>query len=126
MGGVDKLDCYSTMHKCHIRVQRWYLQIFFQLIYITISNSWLIFREKGFKMHLRTFISSITTSIEAKYRVELSNRRRKRPLLIKGPVDAETHWPIYNEKRNRCFHCKTGYTFIKCETCDKFLCLNDK
>lgn len=39
----------------------------------------------------------------------------------KDGVDPMAKW---NEKRQKCFHCKTGFSYISCKKCNIWLCLN--
>ncbi len=37
--------------------------------------------------------------------------------------DGFNHLPACTEKRQRCKYCKEGFSFIKCEKCNVWLCL---
>ena len=38
--------------------------------------------------------------------------------------DGVDHMPQWNEKRQRCLNCKTGFSYISCMKCNIWLCLN--
>lgn len=146
MGGVDLLDCIMGHYKIKLRSKRYYIRLFYHLLDLVMSNSWLLYR----KIHTDTGRSGNTLN-SANFRVEIAetlckygtkHRENKRNSGMendikkkRGPAqhvppkdvrrDQYGHWPEWVEKRMRCKvpGC-TGYTQTICEKCGVALCYN--
>lgn len=141
MGGVDLLDkmCYS--YRFAIRSKRWYLYIFWHTVKMAAVNAWLMQRridqQQGQKSApLREFLAELATSLvlylkrSAGRPSEENLPPAKKQACMAIPRDVRTdgtqHWPIWNERRNRCKACTGGYTFISCSKCQVSLCINKR
>ena len=58
MGGVDKADMLFLYIKQNAKQTKWYYQIFFQLLTLSVVNAWTIYREIGGNGALLDFIIS--------------------------------------------------------------------
>lgn len=142
MGGVDLLDSLLGRYKIIQRSKKWYIRLFYHLLDLSVINSWLLYvrikREK-FQPHLQLskFRLELAQSLCKYGQVVTPTRGRpansvkpKKSNAAKGPnqdvrLDSISHWPEYNQKRQRCKMpgCK-GFSFIQCIKCKVYLCLN--
>lgn len=138
MGGVDLLDkmCYS--YRFPMRAKRWYMYIFWHTVKIAAVNGWFLHKRHAQQqgngtMPLRSFLSELATGLVL-YRKRPPGRPSQENLPLVRKVlteiprdvrkDGAEHWPLWNERRNRCKVCPGGYTFISCSKCQTYLCLN--
>ena len=54
--------------------------------------------------------------------------RKRKAASVPNPtkdiqLDRVGHFPEFQDKQQRCHHCKTGYSHIKCTKCGVHLCL---
>lgn len=147
MGGVDLLDSFIGRNKIKIRSKKWYMRMFYHLLDVTITNSWILYKrvnvQRGTDTKLLTLadfrvklgetlckFGSVARhvgrpSTEISKKIELKRKRHSScPLPPKeARLDKLDHCPIWAEKRLRCKvpKCK-GYTFVKCSKCRVSLC----
>ena len=142
MGGIDKLDMMCSFYKASAKCHRWYIYIWFHTVVIALANAWFLYRRNlkilnttAKFMALRKFQAEVALSL-----VHVQKRRAGRPALDalapppkKAAVqssptqdmqfDGFNHLPACTEKRQRCKYCKEGFSFIKCQKCNVWLCL---
>ena len=143
MGGVDLSDMLMSLYRIAIRPQRWYLRIIYYLIYLSLSNGWLLYRRHLTQMQEKKYMSLLNfraqvadALINVGKPADLTSRKRGRPSLedaeedrapppvrrIPAPstiarLDRFDHFPTNSEKRGRCRRCKNGYTQMTCTKC---------
>lgn len=135
MGGVDLSDMLISLYAIDRKSKKWYMRVFYHLIGISISNSWLLYRRHLQQMYgsnskfisLSQFIQSIAHALA---RAGKTNRRfstvtENRP-VADVRYDSIDHLPIHIGKRMRCknINC-TGTTRFSCRKCNVSLCLNE-
>ena len=152
MGGVDLCDMLLALYRICQRSVKYYMHIFYYCLGISIANGWLLHRrhseQKGInKKHQLTllkFKSKVASSLL--HSAKSSGVKRGRPSLQENELkqgkrgrqpsvptpsadirkDSVGHFPYFEEKQQRCHHCKTGYTSIQCSKCKVHLCLVKK
>ena len=119
MGGVDRSDQNIGAYRIMIRGKKWYYPIFLHLIYLAVTNSFLLYRSSkmgaGIKSHLdlmgfRLEVASFLMGHGMKSKVmprQISKEQR---------YDGLNHL-VAEAQTNRCAECKknTSYKCIKCE-----------
>jgi len=69
MGGVDLLDAIIGRYKISIKSRKWYMRLFYHLVDITVTNSWIlqkrIYESKGqkYKSSLADFHEELAISL---------------------------------------------------------------
>jgi len=147
MGGVDLLDANIGRYKISIKSRKWYMRLFYHLIDITVTNSWIlqkrIYESKGqkYQSSLADFREELAVSLCQMG--ELVSPKRGRPLkedklgnitdkkrqrnVNTTPIDVRfdgfQHMPEWSQSRQKCKYlgCK-GITYISCAKCSKALC----
>lgn len=150
MGGVDLLDSMIGRGKIKIRSKKWYMRIYYHLLDVTITNSWILYKKVSFHrgtekkrmMTLADFRLKLSVTLcklnhvsrnvgrpptEVSRKIDL---KRKHPSCCPIPpkearLDKVDHWPQWFQKRLQCKmpQCN-GYTFLKCSKCRISLCCN--
>lgn len=150
MGGVDFLDSMIGRNKIKIRSKKWYMRIYYHLLDLTITNSWILYRRVNFHrgiekeklLTLSRFRVSLAHTLckfgHVKTRIgrpptELSRQiSLKRKYHTKSPIppkearlDKIDHWPTWCDNRLQCKKpkCK-ALTFTRCSKCHVALCCN--
>ena len=153
MGGVDLCDMLMSMYRIRHRSTKYYMHIVFYCIGAAVVNGWLLYRRQMTQknvpsknqMSLLAFQSEIAVGLcKAGKTSGETARPRGRPST--SPVPAATpsrkrkatsapnptrdvqldqcgHFPMFQDKQQRCRHCKTGYSHVKCCKCEVHLCL---
>lgn len=148
MGGVDLLDSFIGRNKIRIRSKKWYMRIFYHLLDLTITNSWILYRrvniQRGIdKKNLLTLadfrvklgetlckfgsvsrhVGRPSTEITKKIALKRKHHSSCRLPPKEARLDKLDHWPIWSENRLQCKvpKCK-GYTSVKCSKCRVSLC----
>nr|CAI5851207.1 unnamed protein product [Callosobruchus analis] len=150
MGGVDKTDFLIQLYRIFIRSRKWTLRVIFHFVTMSITNSWLEYRQdaklrnipKKENLDLLSFTFSIAKSL-AKCDRDVISRKRGRPSSadctpqpfkkkLKIDVrpqtdiryDAVGHWPVMDLKPQRCKKelCQSR-SRVKCEKCNVHLCM---
>lgn len=148
MGGVDLMDSHIGRHHIRIKSKKWYFRLFYHLIDMVVVNSWILLTskqeikkmsQKDFRTELAVTLMTIGMSSTPKRgrpagreiieqeglkRLKASAAPRPPIPVIKDKTD---HWPVWDEKRNRCkmANCK-GNTNVKCSKCNLNLCFHSK
>ena len=134
MGGVDLMDQKTAAYRLDRKSKfRFYLRIFFDLMDVALVNSHIVYQSiGGSKLSLLDFKIVVAQNLIGKYtnrqRSFPQNRPSKRRFLEEpGPANLPDHLPEYQVQRGRCHYCKIEgkdmKTFVKCTTCDLYLCL---
>ena len=124
MGGVDLIDQRtSTYHLDRKSKIRFYLRIFFDLLDVSVVNSYLIFNSMfGVTMSLLDYKISVAKSLIGSFcsraRSFPSQRTTKRKISQVMPSDFPQHLPEFQVSRRRCAYCKAEgkdtKTFVAC------------
>ena len=133
MGGVDPMDQRTIAYRLDRKsFVRFYLRIFFDLMYVTCVNSYLIYNIKHpTKLPLLDYKIVVAKNLIHyhqgwKRAVPMSrpSKRRNQPESIDNH---EGHLPDYQMMRKRCAYCamesKENRTFAICLACNIPLCL---
>ena len=149
MGGVDFVDMLISLYRTKIKSRRWYLKVLFHCVDIAKVNAWLLYRRhcelkkvpKPKQQPLLDFCLEICESLikcgkstqkrkagrpsnEGSARPEKRGRKPDTPLPFQSTrSDCVHHWPECREAKNRCRHCKKGYSRTYCSKCNVCLCL---
>lgn len=114
MAGVDRSDQYSTCYEIDRKSKKWWKRVFYRLLMIAVSNSWIIFKKfKTEEMPLITFLMLLSESL-----IEIGKRGAKTKPKIRadtGPAikrlklftESVGHQPIKKESMRRCTLCAT-------------------
>lgn len=141
MGGVEKKNCLVSLYRSRCKSRRWYIHAFYYLLDTCVVNAWLLHGKEMGKnrkvMSPKEFRYAIADGL-----INCGKQRRGRPgqetlnKKINTPraprpkelirTDGTGHWTVFDEQRQRCRHCKTGFTKVKCCKCDVHLCQNAK
>lgn len=132
MAGVDKADQYATYYEIDRKSNKWWKRVFYRLLLIAVSNSWIIyksFQEK--KMPLIDYLIPLSEEliekgkIGAKYQRSTRIGRPAKRLKLMGNVG---HQPIRRGSRRRCKQCSKAKeqvrTWYICSTCEVPLCVD--
>lgn len=132
MGGVDKSDQYSTCYEIDRKSNKWWKRVFYRLMLIAVSNSWIIykkFQEK--KMSLIDFLLPLSEDLieigkggTKNLRKSGTGRPPKRVKLMRNIG----HLPVKIGTRRRCRFCSEKKLQVRtlyiCTTCDVPLCVD--
>ena len=134
MGGVDLADqlkeCYEIDHRAKYT---YYLRLFFDMIDTAVCNSFIVFKEMcsdtstTSKEFRQTIVRHLMSGYDSRNRSSVTpsgaTKRRRLDIALNT-----THLPVYTTERRRCCMCSNTVTNarsnIKCEACEKYLCLN--
>ena len=138
MGGVDKLDFLLSLYRIHIKSKKWTLRVIFHFIDLAVVTCWLQYmsdcnsisipmRERFSLLDFRLHISESMI----KHGTNPLSKKKGRKSAQYAPVgdvryDAEGHFPIWKEDRERCKKedCKDHFSHVFCAKCKVFLCFN--
>lgn len=139
MGGVDLCDMLIALYKTSFKSRRWYMNIFGQMLDISVNNAWLLYRRKCDRkslknISLKTFRHRLAVELRQNGRsnqteppspvpkkTQIQNPTAPRP-PVSVRYDAYHHWPEYTTY-GRCRFCKNNKTNIHCSKCKQRLCL---
>ena len=154
MGGVDLCDILLSLYRIRQRTNKYFFHIVYYLLEISVTNGWLLYRrhqnqksipEKD-QLSMLEFQTDIANDLRSDGKLAPASRRsRGRPSLnttVEEPHKKRTtptvpdpsnntrfdkldHFPVFQEKQQRCRKCRTGYSFIKCQKCGVALCLQN-
>nr|CAI5841839.1 unnamed protein product [Callosobruchus analis] len=127
MGGVDKTDFLIQLYRIFIRSRKWTLRVIFHFVTMSITNSWLEYRQdaklrnipKKENLHLLSFTFSIDESLAKCDRMSFQERKdvpgadytpqlykKKLKIDVRPQTDvrynAVGHWPVMDLKPQRC------------------------
>lgn len=143
MGGVDLCDMLMALYRVKLGTKKWYMHIVYYCINVSIVNAWILYKRhcnqdgKNRKniMQLLEFQSRIANSLLWEMKTRLGRPSSESPVPPRKRKSTSTlpadeirhddvgHFPIFDDKQQRCKHCKTGYTRIFCEKCITYLCM---
>lgn len=151
MGGVDLSDMLVALYRMNLGTKKYYMRIFFHLIDVCIVNAWLLYRKSlgnvktvkplvtfkaeiahGLLTYGRTYSSrrGTPTSRQASESpsIRLHRPGPSRLVTLDSRFDMIGHMPLYEEKKNRCKHCKNinAYSKVICTKCNVNLCFTLK
>lgn len=145
MGGVDLLDSMLGYYRIKLRSKKWYMRIFFHIIDLMVVNAWILWRRSNnefsnlaladFKMAVAECLCKVNKASFTRKRGRpsaametLQNKTRRGPAtdfpMHEVRTDGYSHLPLWCLERQRCKYPCGAKTFIKCEKCNVFLCLN--
>lgn len=135
MAGVDRADQYSTCYEIDRKSKKWWKRVFYRLLMIAVSNSWILYKNfKPKKMPLIKFLMPLSEKLieigkhaqkdSTKIRAD-TGPARKRLKVFSEPVG---HQPLKQETKRRCTLCATKKkqcrSFYICSSCDVPLCVD--
>ena len=139
MGGVDRADQRRECYALDRKARRSWLRIFFTFLNITLSNAFVILKNRtNTGMAYLDFLSSITTSLidegttvsqplPSKNSSRKKNRASGRKISFNAPDNTESHLPIISG-RARCAMCSTKkdvhVSIYHCSHCKRAFCMN--
>ncbi len=126
--GVDAVNQMTRTYNVKVPTRRWPMQVFFNILNLTIINSWILFKETlNSKISRRTFIIMLiedilniqtigtTASTTPKCKRQIDDiEPRKTPKSL-----------IYNDERQKCViqvNCNRNSTNSVCSKCSCFVC----
>lgn len=131
MAGVDKCDQYSTYYEIDRKSNKWWKRVFYRLLLMTVSNSWILYKAcQGKKTPLIDYLIPLAEELIVSGKNE--NDKRK---LGSGPPSKKAklminvgHLPIRQGTRRRCAYCSQKKeqvrTYYICTTCEVPLCVD--
>lgn len=135
MAGVDRADQYYTCYDINRKTNKWWKRVFYRLLQIAVSNSWIIFKKfRSKEMPLITFLMPLSENfikigklgMKTKTRIQTETGPPAKRLKVISTVIE--HQPIRQETKRRCTFCATkkkqGRTFYVCSTCNIPLCVD--
>ncbi len=133
MGGVDRGDQLRGYYRCQIKTRKFYKYIFFFLVDVAITNSFVLYRmrtgDRSVK-NIKDFRLNLASSLIGSY----SNRKRRGRVSRSIQPLPMLHFPcrVPDEekpisKRGRCTYCmktkkKRTDTTWYCNECEVWLC----
>ena len=141
LGGVDLLDMMCSLYKYLLKSKRWYLYIFYHTSTIALVSGWFLHerdcQELGCSriMPLKKFQAFVATSL-SKARKPLGGRPSNDQKIKKRRASADAksthaarfdgvdHFPLNEDKKQRCKNCSNESAFVKCGKCKVHLYLN--
>lgn len=129
MGGVDLMDQRVAAHRLDRRSKtRYYLRIFFDLMDICVSNSFVVFDMiRPNKLDFLNWKILIAKRLIGFYCSRKRNPKRQRSSgSLEGLAarQCKSHLPVIAETRARCKFCQTeNRTNIRCNECGVHLCM---
>ena len=133
MGGVDLNDMLLSLYHIKLGTRKWYMQIFFYLVKVAVTNGWLLYRR-----HIREFYSPNAPYMPLlEFRAQVANgltqagklpaqataKRGPRPSSFSLPAkksktnailqndiryDGCGHYAVFVDKQHRCRLCSKG------------------
>ena len=137
LGGVDLLDSLSFLYKFPIKSRRWYMNIFYHTVTITVVNTWLWYKRHALLLRVKPMKQSSFQSMISDALVQTKKVGRPSActpphvkLQRKVPVpdarlDGCGHLPEWTAVRQRCKNrnCQ-ALGHITCSKCRVHLCLS--
>jgi len=145
MGSVDLCGMLLSMYRVRHRSTKYYnMHIIFYCISVAVVNGCCHMRQKRVPqkkhMPLISFQSAITASLYQTGKASTGAARshgrpssssptpvampskKMKSSSVPNPVEDVSldqcgHFPVYEEKQQRCRLCKTGYSHLKCSKC---------
>ena len=123
MGGVDLIDSIMGQYKIKLRSKRWQIHMFYHLLYLVMSNAWLLYKRvrkvknaqdmqrssADFRKEIATVLCNLGIKSQTNRRnieSEIQAKKRKSPAqfvpLVAVLKDQVGLWPDWAEKRVRC------------------------
>ena len=138
MGGVNLLDWLLGYYCSKIRSKKWYHQIFFHLVDMSVVSAWILWRMKNPKVPLACFKLAVTdllcncsTTRRSKVgRPSIRPEERRPAPKVNLPhqairSDQVGRWPVFKDSRTRYQNNKcTALSSVECNKCRVPLCLN--
>lgn len=135
MAGVDRADQYSTCYEIDRKSNKWWKRVFYRLLQISVSNSWIIFKKFQTKeVPLINFLMPLSETLIQIGKQEMNNKKKvpadngppsKRLKIAPSVIE---HQPIKHETKRRCTFCaaknKQTRTLYICSTCNVPLCFD--
>ncbi|CAF1264246.1 unnamed protein product [Didymodactylos carnosus] len=154
-GGVDLLDMLVSLYRISIRSKKYYVNVIFHLIVLSIVNGGLLYRRQCSQLRLpkneiRSLLefridvaeallkTSIPTqpkqrgrpSLRIRSQEENSTEKPRRSSIRLPPIvvqhDGVNHWPATTGKGRCRFPGCSGKSTILCSKCKVRLCLNTR
>lgn len=138
MGGVDKADMLKSLYEISRKSKKWWHRIFFHFVDVTVTNAYIIFRErspntKGLTLkqfRLSVVEGLVTSNIETpKKGPKHSVNNFKKHIPPEVRYVRVGHLPVRSTSR-RCGLCSNSSSVHRtkwyCKTCNVGLCLNEK
>lgn len=143
MGGVDLLDCLTSLYKYPLKSRRWYMYIFYHSICMSVVTAWVWYKRhcvllKERHMQLSDFQDEIAECLISVRRIpgrpSLSSPTNIPPMSRqaapeRAPVviirhDNVGHLPEWGERARCKLEACHKLSFVKCSKCKVHLCLN--
>ena len=146
MGGIDKNNHMVALYRTRHKSQRWYLPIYFYLVDLCLTNSWILAKRsetwkditfEDYKLIIADNLMFVgrdiskrpvgrpkaSTSTEPEAKKKQYGRRSETPTpdLRSDKID---HFPDHYDinGRGKCRHCHKGMTTVYCMKCKVRLC----
>lgn len=135
MAGVDRADQYSTCYEIDRKTNKWWKRVFYRLLQIAVSNSWIIFKKfRSTEMPLIDFLMPLSENLIQIGKLEMKSKKIIRAgtgppaKRLKVTSTVIEHQPIRQATKRRCTFCATkkkeSRTFYVCSTCNVPLCVD--
>nr|XP_047141031.1 piggyBac transposable element-derived protein 3-like [Hydra vulgaris] len=143
MGGIDQLDMMCSFYKANLKYHCWYIYTWAHTIVISLVNAWFLYRRdlklikpKAKHMPIKKFQAEVATSLIKAEKCKFGrpsletmiSPKAKRSVVQGNPTqdvrqDGVNHLPAYTKKRQRCKKCPAGFSYIQCQKCNVWLCM---
>lgn len=141
MGGVDRADQRKESYSLDRKSKRFWLRIFFSFLNVTLSNAFILFKDRtNSSLTYLKFLSSITTSLIEENKIRKcsspgvnSNKKKNktfgRKIQFGFKNNNEPHLPIVGIQ-GKCAFCSTKKNQYRssyhCTHCNRAFCMNSK
>ncbi|XP_058806429.1 piggyBac transposable element-derived protein 4-like [Phymastichus coffea] len=140
MGYLDYADRLISVYKIDRKSKKWWFRIFWHFLDLTISNAYILYREKHIKptLNLKKFRLNLVEQMvghkiptakgrKRKYDHSEDFRYQKPQVSLEKRRNQAAHMPVSIQSAKRCVYCsiRKDQRRIKwkCMTCDVPLCL---
>ena len=152
MGGIDKSDMLTHLHKTPMRARRWYMRLFGYVLDLCVCNAWILYKRdctalkekpmplKQFRMDISRFARChkamtsrlvVTRSSPEVPLIVPRKGQRTEPPTEQCRYDAsKMHLPVFVTTRQTCKRCSHKDDIHRsrwmCSVCQVALCLSEK
>ena len=149
---VDLCNMLLSLYKIRQRTKKFYFHIVCYLLGISVTDGWLLYHryqnQKSIPeenpLSILEFQTAVANDLRSAGKLASASRpswgRPSFTFTVKAPLkkrrtptvpdpsnntrfDKLDHFPVFQEKQQRCTKRRTGYPFIKCQKCGISLCL---
>ena len=147
MGGVNLCDMLMSMYRINQHSTKYYMHMVFYCIGVTVVNGWLLYcqhlTQKNVARQNHRLKSPLVFVRLGNHQLQLQGhvvdhvqhllflllhhqgkgKQHQQQTQPDVQFDQCGHFQVFQEKQQRCHHCKTAYSHLKCCKCEVHPCL---